>query len=90
MARRQKCWENVTSLVTATSLLDEAENNEERACLLAMSARESGAWLRAVPVSVLDLCMDDDMLRVAVGLHLGAPICGPHLQCRHWFSQLNQ
>ena len=57
-ACRQKCWDNVTSLATATHLLDEAENNEECARQLVVSARKSGAWLRAVPVSALSLHMD--------------------------------
>ena len=47
-----------------------------------ISTPESGAWLRALPVSALGLRMDDDAVRVAVGLRLGAPVCGPH-QCQH-------
>ena len=54
----------------------------ERARLLAVAAPESGAWLRALPVSALGLRMDDDTVRIAVGLRLGAPTCGAH-QCRH-------
>ena len=57
-------------------------NIHERARLLAVAAPESGAWLRALPVSALGLRMDDDTVRIAVGLRLGAPTCGPH-QCRH-------
>ena len=49
---------------------------------LFVAAPESGAWLRALPVSALGLRMDDDTVRIAVGLRLGAPTCGPH-QCRH-------
>ncbi len=39
-------------------------------------------WLRALPVSSLGLRMDDNTVRVAVGLRLGTSICGPH-QCQH-------
>ena len=33
-------------------------------------------------VSSLGLCMDDNVIRVAVGLRLGAPLCEPH-HCQH-------
>ena len=33
-------------------------------------------------MSALGLRMDDDTVRIAVGLRLGAPTCGPH-QCQH-------
>ena len=43
---------------------------------------ESGAWLQALPMSSLGLRMDDDTLRVAAGLRLGATLCQPH-NCQH-------
>ena len=46
---------------------------------LAAHIRESGAWLNALPVSTLGLCMDDDTVHVAIGLRLGAPLCLPHV-----------
>ena len=51
---------------------------EERARLLSVSTKESGAWLRALPVTALGLWMDDHTVRVAVGLRLGTAVCGPH------------
>ena len=59
-------------------LLSRAGNDEERARLLSVSTKESGAWLRALPVSALGLRVDDDTVRVAVGMRLGTAICGPH------------
>ena len=47
----------------------------DRARLLASAAKESGAWLNVLPISSLGLRMDDDTVRVAVGLRLGAPLC---------------
>ena len=79
---------NVRTSSTAQQLLDDAENDEERSRLLAVSTRESGAWLRALPVSALGLRMDDDTVRVAVGLRLGAPVCGPH-RCQHCPTEVN-
>ena len=51
-----------------------------RARLLALSVPHSGDWLHALPLSVCGLWMDDETVRVAVGLRLGAKLCEPH-QC---------
>ena len=50
--------------------------------LLAVSRKESGACLHAIPNSSLDLRMDNETIRVAVGLLLGVALCSPHL-CQH-------
>ena len=82
-AGRQKAWDFVRTSSAAQHLLDDAISDEERARLLAVSAKESGAWLRALPVSSVGLRMDDDdTVRVAVGLRLGTRVCGPH-NCKH-------
>ena len=81
-ATSQKLWDFPRTASLAQRLLDDATSDVERARLLAVSAKESGAWLRALPVSSLGLRMDDNTVRIAVGLRLGTPICGPH-QCHH-------
>jgi hypothetical protein len=43
-----------------------------RARLLALSAQHSGDWLQALPHSTFGLRTDDDTVRVAVSLRLGA------------------
>ena len=53
-----------------------------RAWLLASVCRESGARLNALPLSSCGLRMDNQSVRVAVGLRLGAPLCHAHI-CRH-------
>ena len=57
--------------------------------LLAAHTRESGAWLNALPVSALGLCMDDDTVHVAMGLRLGAPLCLPHV-CHHCGAEVGK
>ena len=59
--------------LAADCLLEGAGNDEECARLLSVSTKESGAWLRALPVSTLG-----STVRVAVGLRLGTTVCGPH------------
>lgn len=40
------------------------------------------AWLNALPVLSLDLCMDYNTIRVTGSLHLGSALCRPHT-CHH-------
>ena len=46
--------------------------------LLAVAAPHSGDWLKALPMSSCGLRLDDEAIRVAVGLRLGARLCLPH------------
>ena len=43
-----------------------------------MSAPHSGDWLHAIPISSCGLRLDNEAVRVAVGLRLGAKLCEPH------------
>ena len=79
---RQKVWDTRKISSQADSLLENALDPRPRARLLASAAKESGAWLNVLPISSLGLRMDDDTVRVAVGLRLGAPLCRPH-HCHH-------
>ena len=78
----QKTWDAHKVSATADSLLESASNATSIARLLAASTRESGAWLNALPISSLGLRMDNNTIRVAVGLRLGSPLCRPHT-CHH-------
>ena len=48
--------------------------------LLAVSAPHSGDWLRALPLATYGLKLDNEAIRIAVGLRLGVNLCEPH-QC---------
>ena len=67
---------------TYDQLLRGASDCRSCARLLAAATKESGTWLHALPVSFLDLRMDDHTTRIAVGLRLGTPLCQPHI-CHH-------
>ena len=82
-------WDGVRTRLTFQRLLINAEDEEERARLLAVSTKESGAWLRALPVTALGLRMDDNTVRVAVGLRLGTRVCGAHT-CKHCSAEVNE
>ena len=76
-------WDGLSVATSASSLLESACDDADRARLLACTAKESGAWLQALPISSLGLMrLDDSALRIAVGLRLGTAICAAH-QCRH-------
>ena len=48
-------------------------NSWSRARLLAAFTKESGYWLDAPPISSLGLRIEDEGIRITVGLHIGVP-----------------
>ena len=55
-----------------------AEDSYTRARLLATSAPHSGDWLLAIPIYSCGLRLDNEAIRIAVGLRLGYKIGEPH------------
>ena len=74
----QRVWDSAIVEATFSTLLDNAHDHQSKARLLATSCPESGAWLHALPISSVGLRMDDEVVRVAVSLRLGLPMCRPH------------
>ena len=69
-AQSQKHWDHLRSLATAIKLEESATDDIDRARLLASRSGESGAWLHTLPIATMGLLLDDDSLRIAVGLRL--------------------
>ena len=74
----QREWDSPRVKASSQALLEDTPDASSRARLLAAGRKESGAWLNALPISILGLRMDDKIARIAVGLRLGTSLCCPH------------
>ena len=84
----QRSWDSPRVLLAYRNLLETAPDAPARARLLAACAKESGALLQALPVSSLGLCMDREVVRVALGLRLGVTLYHPHAYL-HYQAQVD-
>ena len=75
---RQQAWDKIVVQAEFNRLLHGGSDDTSKARLLAVSAPHSGDWLHAIPIANCGLRLDDDAIRVAVGLRLGTSICAPH------------
>ena len=67
---------------TFNSLSAAQPDDYHSARLTVLKAPHSGDWLNALPITSCGLCMEDDNIRVVVGLCLGTSLCEPH-QCTY-------
>jgi len=78
-ACKQRSWDKPYVNTTYSSLLSAQLDDVNRARLLAASAAHSGDWLHALPISSCGLRLDNEAVRIAVGLRLGANLCAQHV-----------
>ena len=57
---------------------DQARDEYSRARFNAVLAPHSGDRLHARSIASCGLCLDDEAVRVAVGMHFGVNLCEPH------------
>ncbi|XP_063385543.1 uncharacterized protein LOC134671614 [Cydia fagiglandana] len=83
----QREWDDVRSKHVYSSLVSGA-SGADLARLKAIAEPESGAWLHALPSPQLGTMLDNDSLRIAVALRLGAKVCEPHrCGCGAWVAE---
>ena len=76
-AGNQRVLDSIVVNHTFQTLLENQTTQYHRARLLAAAAAHSGDWLHAVPISACGLWLNNEALRVAVGLRLGSELCQP-------------
>ena len=85
VAHLQRSWDRASIKHASEILFDNASTDRDRARLIAVSSPHSGDWLHALPVSSCGLRLDDEAIRVAIGLRLGTPLCAEHTcNCGAW------
>ena len=75
---KQKSWDKASVAKGQAILLAHYTDPYNRARLLASKAAHSGDWLHAWPITACGLRLDNEAIRVAIGLRLGASLCSPH------------
>ena len=71
---QQKSWDYPVAERKRDRLLLDA-NQFDRARILGAATPESGAWLRALPAASLGTHLDNETVRIAVALRIGADVC---------------
>ena len=75
---KQRTWDKVVVDAEYNDLLSRYSEPYHRARLLAAAAPHSGDWLHTIPISACGLHLEDNAIRVAVGLRLGCAFCEAH------------
>jgi len=78
---KQPFWDHPGVLPDRALVESQMNSPLQQASVLAASSSHSGDWLFALPIASCILRLDDEAVRVAVGIRLGLPICVPH-QCQ--------
>ena len=78
---QQNLWDSHVTEGSFQTLLRNADAKSS-AQLLAAWEKETGSWFTAPPISSVGLRLDNEVVRVAVGLRLGSPLCIEH-HCQH-------
>ena len=59
-------------------MLSLCQSGLDKARILAVSAPHAGDWLHAIPLANCGLLLENEELRIAVSIRIGAPVCLPH------------
>lgn len=78
MSSQQRAWDSLVTDVNKADLWNSFTDSINLARLTAVSAPHSGDWLYALPITSCGLRLDNEALRISVGLRLGANLCLPH------------
>ena len=74
----QSSWDKVISDFKFQNLLQSSHTTNEKACLLAVSSRNSYDWLNAIPIASLGLKLDPMSLKISCAHWLVTTLCHYH------------
>lgn len=77
-ASLQQSWDRPQIDTDLAAVQSSAIDDHNRARVLAVASPHAGDWLYALPITNCGLRLDDETIRVAVGLRLGLNLCQPH------------
>ena len=75
---KQHTWDQRCVDADITGLKSALTDTRDKARFLAATAPHSGDWLNALPITTCGLRLDNESIRIAVGLRLGCKLCEPH------------
>jgi len=75
---KQSFWDNPGLQADRALIENSFVEPSQKARFLASLAPHSGDWLLALPIANCGLRLDDEAVRVAVGMCLGLSLCVPH------------
>ena len=78
VAGKQREWDKAVVEAEYSNLFNCYNDPIHKARLRAAAAPHSGDWLHALPIAACGLHLDNDSVRVAVGLRLGCALCQIH------------
>ena len=78
LVSKQKHWDTPAVSECRAILVSSVKTPLDRARLLAVASPHAGDWLKAFPIASCGLRLEDEAIRVSVGLRLGLPIFKPH------------
>ena len=79
-ACKQRNWDSHVVSASKALLVSSIiiETPSDRARFLAVTSLHSRDWLKALPISACGLRLENEAVRIGVGLRLGLPLCKPH------------
>jgi hypothetical protein len=75
---KQASWNDEVIRADVVEISSSILDPHHQARWLACQNKSSGAWLHAIPISSCGLRLDDEAIRIAIGLRLGVSLCNPH------------
>ena len=75
---KQPFWDRPGILADVAEVKSSLSTPAQLVSFLAASSPHSGDWLQAMPMSSCGLRLDEEAVRIGVGLRLGLTICVPH------------